>query len=56
MNQTDGIEILYSTILITVSLALRKTFRRIGHVARMEDMRNENKISVKKCEAKRPGI
>ena len=54
MNQTDGIEILYSMTLIIVRLVLRLKFRRTGHVARMKEMRNENKISVEKCEAKSP--
>jgi len=40
-------------ILIIVRLALRLKFRRKGQVARMKEMRNENKISVEKCEAKR---
>jgi hypothetical protein len=48
MNQTDGIVILYSMILIIVRLALRQKFRRTGHVVRMKEMRNENKNSVEK--------
>jgi len=54
MNQTDGTAILYSMILIIVRLALRLKLRRTVHVARMKEMRNESKISVEKCEAKRP--